>query len=103
MRKNLRVYGKQDHLLKYYEEDFLAIDPFPTDALIICPPWGGINVAEYAKADLDSIMKPQLSDIINHAMRFCPNVLIQMPKNTKIENFIHTFLKCPSVSPFLTV
>ena len=48
-------------------------------------------------------MKPKLSEIINHGLRFCENILIQMPKNTKIENFVSTFLKCNIKCPFLTV
>ena len=60
------------------------MEPFATDAMIICPPWGGVNISEYSKRNLDEIMKPKLSDMIEHALQFCKRIMLQMPKNTKI-------------------
>ena len=79
--------------LKEYALDFLELQPFETDVMIICPPWGGINVADYANKDLDSIMCPPLSQILKHAYKFSNNVILQMPKNTKIENLVAILLK----------
>lgn len=83
--------------------DFLALPSFATDALIICPPWGSINVSKYSNSNLDDIMKPKLSHIINHALLFSSNILLQMPKTTNIGNFIETYLSCPNSPPLLTV
>ena len=103
LKENLKVYGKSKHLLKYFEQDFLTMPNFATDAIIICPPWGGINVSEYAKRNLDEIMKPKLSDMLNHALKFSPNILLQMPKNTNLQNFVETLLSCEGICPLITV
>ena len=50
--------------------DFLQVEPFVTDALIICPPWGGVNTESYADSDPDLLMKPKLTDILLHAKKF---------------------------------
>lgn len=42
LRHNLAIYQKSPNVLKYINQDFLQVEPFRTDALIICPPWGGI-------------------------------------------------------------
>ena len=64
--------------------DFLEFEQFETDVMIVCPPWGGIDVKEYAYKDLDQIMKPTLSEILVHSAKFSKNMILQMPKNTKI-------------------
>jgi hypothetical protein len=33
-------------------------------------------------------MNPKLSDILNHAKKFSQNIMLQMPKNTNIENLL---------------
>jgi hypothetical protein len=43
LKNNLKVYKKEESLLKFQNKDFLKVKPFPCDVLIICPPWGGIN------------------------------------------------------------
>jgi len=43
LKHNMRVYEKSINKLKFINSDFLLVEPFQTDALIICPPWGGIN------------------------------------------------------------
>jgi hypothetical protein len=53
LKHNLQVYQKSLHRLKVINQDFLEIEPFQTDALIICPPWGGIETQDYATLDLD--------------------------------------------------
>lgn len=78
--------------MNYFNADFLNIEPFETDALIICPPWGGIDLSEYSYRDLDEIMNPKLSDIVNHALKFSKNVMLQLPKNTNIENLLKVFI-----------
>lgn len=42
LRHNLKVYGKSPQKVKYINQDFLQVEPFQTDAIIICPPWGGV-------------------------------------------------------------
>ena len=68
--------------------------PFQTDVIIICPPWGGVDVSEYANKDLDIIMKPSLSKVLKHALKFSKNLIIQMPKTTNISNLIYTLSTC---------
>ena len=83
-KNNFKVYEKNQNSFKFFCSDFLKIQPFETDALIICPPWGGIDLSEYSHKDLDEIMNPKLSDILNHAKKFSQNIMLQMPKNTNI-------------------
>lgn len=72
LQHNMKIYNKSLNRLKFFNQDFLEIPPFQTDALIICPPWGGINTNDYATADPDTLMKPKLTDILLHAMKFAP-------------------------------
>jgi hypothetical protein len=45
LKNNLKVYQKSPACLNYFCADFLLIQPFETDAVIICPPWGGIDLS----------------------------------------------------------
>jgi Tfp pilus assembly protein PilO len=47
-------------------------------------------------------MEPKLSDIMFHAMKFSDNIMLQMPKNTNIENLLKIFHKC-SIRPMITI
>jgi hypothetical protein len=102
LRHNLSVYEKNPSRLKFINEDFLKIEPFQTDALIICPPWGGIQTEDYAGGDLDSLMTPKLSDILLHAKKFAGEILLQMPKQTNIGNLIRIFQQV-GMQPIFTV
>jgi tRNA G10 N-methylase Trm11 len=42
LKHNLKVYQRSPPSLKFINMDFLQVEPFRTDALILCPPWGGI-------------------------------------------------------------
>jgi hypothetical protein len=39
-------------------------------------------------------MNPRLTDILNHAKKFCSNIMLQMPKNTNIDNLIKVIQNC---------
>lgn len=88
LEHNLEVYGKNTSMLTILNQDFLDVEPFQTDAVIICPPWGGIETSHYASSPLDDIMRPPLTLILTHATNFSPNILLQMPKQTNIRNLI---------------
>jgi hypothetical protein len=47
-------------------------------------------------------MNPKLSDIMNHALKFSKNIMLQMPKNTNIENLLKVFIEC-EITPILTI
>jgi hypothetical protein len=53
LRHNMKVYHKHPDKLKYLNQDFLDVKPFDTDAILICPPWGGISTEHYATLPLD--------------------------------------------------
>lgn len=42
LKHNLEVYKKNACRMQFMNKDFLLVEPFKTDLLIICPPWGGI-------------------------------------------------------------
>lgn len=42
LKHNLGVYNKNPARIQFINKDFLLVEPFKTDLLIICPPWGGI-------------------------------------------------------------
>jgi hypothetical protein len=88
LRHNLTIYQKSPNSLKYINEDFLQVEPFRTDALIICPPWGGIETDAYATRDPDELMRPRLSDILRHARLFADEILLQMPKQTNLGHLV---------------
>jgi tRNA G10 N-methylase Trm11 len=90
LKHNLKVYGKSPNRVTCLNQDFLNVEPFQTDALIICPPWGGVDTEEYATRNLDEIMTPKLTDILVHAGKFSSNIMLQMPKQTNIQNLIRT-------------
>lgn len=94
LKNNLRVYGKGLNLLKILNKDALQIKPYPVDAVLICPPWGGMDITEYSHRDLDEIMNPKLSDILNHFKKFSKNMVIQMPKNTNLANLLKIINMC---------
>ena len=93
LKNNLKVYEKSLNYVFPYMMDFLQIKPFKTEMLIICPPWGGINIAAYSHSNLDEIMLPKLSDTLSHALKFSHNILLQMPKNVSITNLIKIIAK----------
>lgn len=84
LRNNLDVYGVPSETLNIKNMDFFDIEPFPCDLVLLCPPWGGIDLRKYSTEPLDSIMSPKLSDILLHAKKFSANIMIQLPKNTNI-------------------
>lgn len=89
LRNNLSVYGKGLNHIKFMNKDVFAIQPtFKVDCVVVCPPWGGIDISEYASRDLDEIMVPRLSDILNHCRNFSENMILQMPKNTNLKNLL---------------
>ena len=73
----------------FHNDDFLKIKPFDVDLMILCPPWGGIDLRSYSFEPLDKIMIPKLSHILIHSLKFSKNMVIQMPKNTNIENLLN--------------
>lgn len=88
LRNNLNVYGANLDNLEILNKDFLEIEPFPCDLLILCPPWGGIDLSAYSTQPLDEIMTPKLSSILSHGVKFSKNLILQMPKNTNIVNLL---------------
>lgn len=88
LRNNLSVYGVDQTNIDFNQQDFLEVVPFKSDLIVLCPPWGGTNLEMYATKDLDEIMVPKLSDILKHACEFSHNMIIQMPKNTNIQNLM---------------
>jgi hypothetical protein len=47
-------------------------------------------------------MHPKLSDILNHGLKFSKNIMLQMPKNTNIENLLKVFIEC-NITPIFTI
>jgi hypothetical protein len=47
-------------------------------------------------------MYPKLSDILNHGLKFSKNIMLQMPKNTNIENLLKVFIEC-NITPIFTI
>lgn len=47
-------------------------------------------------------MNPKLSDILMHAKKFSKNILLQMPKNTNIENLIRVVNLC-FIAPLIKI
>ena len=98
----MKIYQKSLNRLKFINSDFLQVEPFATDALIICPPWGGIDTESYSTTDPDLLMRPKLSDILLHAKKFSSEIMLQMPKQTNLGHLIHTFNKV-GLTPIFTV
>ena len=50
LKNNLGVYAKGMNHLKIINKDFFKIKPTKSqfDAIIVCPPWGGIDISLYA-------------------------------------------------------
>ena len=94
LKNNLSVYAKGLNLLTIHNRDYAEIKPCQVDAVLICPPWGGMDVGEYCYKDLDEIMKPKLSDILTHCKKFSRNIMLQMPKTTNIQNLLKIINLC---------
>ena len=60
------------------------MEPFSTDAIILCPPWGGTNIKDYKTKGLDELIYPKLSLILEHAAKFTNNIILQLPKTTRL-------------------
>lgn len=84
LKNNVKVYGKNLGAMKILNKDFFQVQPQKFDMVLVCPPWGGIDITAYAYQDLDEIMFPKLSDILLHCKKFSKNICLQMPKNTNI-------------------
>ena len=98
----MKVYEKNMNRLITSNLDFLEVEPFQTDALIICPPWGGIHCEDYSTTDADELMKPKLTDILSHAMKFSNQIMLQMPKQTNIGLLMRSFQRV-GLAPYFTV
>lgn len=48
LKNNLGVYGVPLEHLNIHNEDFFSIEPFPCDLILLCPPWGGIDLRKYS-------------------------------------------------------
>ena len=94
LKNNLTVYGKGLNQIKIKNKDFFEVEPFKVDAVIACPPWGGLELDEYSYKDLDEIMNPKLSQILLHCLKFSQNIILQMPKNTNINNLVKVINLC---------
>jgi trimethylguanosine synthase len=44
LKNNMAVYGVDQSNVEFLNKDFLVIEPFKADLVILCPPWGGINL-----------------------------------------------------------
>lgn len=44
LKNNLSVYSKGLNLLTVHNKDYAEIKAFPVDVVLICPPWGGMDV-----------------------------------------------------------
>ena len=64
LEHNMNVYNRIKNTLKIINLDFLKMEPFSTDAIILCPPWGGTKITDYATKDLDELIEPKLSLIL---------------------------------------
>lgn len=53
LKNNLAVYGKPLNCLTIHNKDYCQLKPTQVDTALICPPWGGIDITEYAYRDLD--------------------------------------------------
>ena len=102
LKNNLKVYGKEIRSNNMLNMDFLKVEPFHTDALIICPPWGGIDTTAYSTSELDEIMFPKLSDILTHALKFSKNIMLQLPKQTNTLNLLKVVHKV-GLKPVISV
>ena len=102
LQHNMKVYQKSLNRLKFINSDFLLVEPFATDAILICPPWGGVNTDSYATTDPDELMKPKLTDILLHAKNFSTEIMLQMPKQTNLGHLITIFSKV-GLYPVFTV
>ena len=47
LKNNLMIYDKSLNNIKIKNEDLFDLQPFKVDAVIICPPWGGMDVSPY--------------------------------------------------------
>lgn len=81
-------------MLKVCNADYAKIQPFEVDVVVICPPWGGSDISLYQYQDLDELMVPRLSDVLNHCKKFSRNLVIQMPKNTNLTNLLKIINLC---------
>ena len=103
LSSNLKIYNKNTKFLKTINKDFLQVEPFTTDVVILCPPWGGINLNEYTYKDLDLLITPKLSLILEHASKFSQNMILQLPKTTSIHSIVEIVVRCASLRPIFTV
>lgn len=47
LKNNLAVYGVDQSNIHFRADDFMKIQPFKCDLVILCPPWGGTNLGLY--------------------------------------------------------
>lgn len=45
LKNNLSVYAKGLNQLTISTKDALKLKPYEVDAVLICPPWGGIDIS----------------------------------------------------------
>ena len=44
LKNNMGVYRKGLNQIKLKNKDFFEVEPFKVDAVIACPPWGGLEL-----------------------------------------------------------
>jgi hypothetical protein len=65
--------------------------------VVLCPPWGGVDIKRYSKEPIDQVMSPSLTRILQHAAQFSRNMLIQMPKNIILHDFFSCLLQVTGI------
>lgn len=96
-KHNCSVYAIEDKV-EVFQSDFLELDPvelkkkYQIDVIFMSPPWGGTGYNLLQEYGLENVF-PEFEKIIEKCLEITPNLMIFLPRNTSINDFIKRMLK----------
>ena len=95
-KHNCQVYGVQDKV-DVILSDILELDnqklkeQYAIDVIFMSPPWGGTGYNRLPEYGLENVY-PDFNKIIEKCLEITPNLMIFLPRNTNISDFISKML-----------
>uniref|UniRef100_A0AC35TFK9 Trimethylguanosine synthase n=1 Tax=Rhabditophanes sp. KR3021 TaxID=114890 RepID=A0AC35TFK9_9BILA len=103
-RRNAEIYGVADKIEFIFGDYFKIIqsmidsrkdrtnkglgNPFPIDAILLSPPWGGPEYLQKSEFDVQNDIPIDGFRVYDHAKELTPNIAYFLPRNTPIRTLV---------------
>jgi trimethylguanosine synthase len=96
-KNNAAIYGV-DYKIVFSCQDFLNYDFYKQaltdeqiDVVFLAPPWGGTSYNKNHRFDIFSQIQPCIRQMLKKAFELSERVVLLMPKNIVLEDFVTLF------------